>query len=164
MEQMKKVPIKNNREKDELDKLDLRLKEVLKDFQAQLASLGTKSSDFHVSLVEIISKNPEQKEMINFIVHVNDKLETNQNIYSDIVNETIKQNLSIQRDITKVVKNIIKQPTSKKHKDIESFANMLYLYKYRIIAVYILSLLVLVGVIISPDTMESVMNFILKMK
>lgn len=69
----------------DLHEIESSLDKLHSDFNKQLGELGNDSKDFHSSLIELTAKYPEHKELLQFIVLINDRIETKNSIFSDIV-------------------------------------------------------------------------------
>ena len=76
-----------------LKEIEQAFDKFLKDIDVQLAASNNDADKFHNSLIELIAKFPDDKELIQFIVSINDRLETNHIIAADILAETIKNTI-----------------------------------------------------------------------
>jgi hypothetical protein len=74
----------------ELKEIQQALETLLKDLDIQLAAISTDSKTFHSNLINLLSEFPDDKELIQFIVYINDRLETNQTISKDIFMDSIR--------------------------------------------------------------------------
>jgi hypothetical protein len=95
-----------NRILNSLNDLDNSIKELKKDFVEQLKGLENDTNNFHKHLIDLISKYPESKEILEFVVLVNDKLETKLDNYFEIVNYTIMDSLKIKSNIISFLKSV----------------------------------------------------------
>lgn len=80
------------------DNIAKSLEKLQYDFNNQISVLGKDPKEFHNALIDLSSKYPEHKEMLQFIVSVNDKLETNQTILFDIVIESFNEMINLKKD------------------------------------------------------------------
>ena len=87
---------------DRLHEIEQTLDSLHKEFNEQVVALSADRREFHDSLIELTSKYPEHKELIQFIVLVNDKLETNQHTFGEIVVESFN-------DLIKTKKTLVKE-------------------------------------------------------
>jgi len=83
----------------ELKKIDQSLLKLQQDFNTQLEALGSDTKEFHNALIDLSAKYPDHKELLQFIVFINDKLEINQNIFQEIVFDSLNQLISLKKDL-----------------------------------------------------------------
>jgi len=80
-------------------RMEISLEQLHKDFNTQLEALGTNTKEFHNTIIDLSAKYPDHKELLQFMVFINDKLETNQTIFAEIVidsfNESIRNKLTL---------------------------------------------------------------------
>jgi len=107
-------------------KIEKSLNKLHNDFNLQLNALGNDSVQFHDAIIELTAKYPEHKDLLHFIVHINDKLETNHTLFSEIFIDSfndlirIKQNMldkimdenEIDKDTTGFWKKTLKMATN----------------------------------------------------
>jgi arsenate reductase-like glutaredoxin family protein len=89
---------------DELKSIDIKLELIIKDLDIQFSAMTIDSATFHKNMLEVSSKHPESQTLIQFIVFVNDRLETNQTIYRGILLDSLK-NLIVQKQM--LIKRLI---------------------------------------------------------
>jgi len=75
---------------EELKEIETSLAELLKDLETQFSAISLESDTLHKNLINLSSKFPNDKEMIQFIVFINDRLETSHTISRDILYDTVK--------------------------------------------------------------------------
>lgn len=87
----------NNRKEIEqlYDNLDL----LKKDFNVQLNGIENDLKEFHKILINLTKKYPEHAELLEFIVFINDKLETNQTQYKQVISEVITKMIDYKKII-----------------------------------------------------------------
>jgi hypothetical protein len=135
------------------------------DFNTQLSALGNNTNDFHNALIDLTAKYPEHKDLLQFIVHINDKLEMNHNIFSEVITDTFTEMLKLKKDL------IIKLKEDKESSDgsagpngflkkIISSANWLKDAKLMFASIAVIA--ITAGVIISPDTFLVILKAIAK--
>lgn len=83
----------------ELDELYNKLEELKRDFNNQLNGMECDLNEFHKILINLSKKYPEQSELLEFIVFINDKLETNQTQYKQIISDAINRLISYKQII-----------------------------------------------------------------
>jgi hypothetical protein len=87
----------------ELKKIESSLEKLHKDFNSQLQALSTDSKEFHNSIIDISTKYPEYKELLQFMVFINDKLETNQNMFSEVVIDSFNELVKVKKDLVQEI-------------------------------------------------------------
>jgi len=76
---------------ENFEDFDEALTTILENFDVQMEQLGITDNTFHNSLIDIMSKYPDSKELIQFIVAINDKLETKNELVKDVLSETLRE-------------------------------------------------------------------------
>ena len=71
-----------------LMKIEASLEKLQNDFNSQLSVLQSDTKEFHNSIIDLSAKYPEHKELLQFIVFINDKLETNQKLFEEIITDS----------------------------------------------------------------------------
>ena len=78
------------------------LKDIIHNLDKQLQATSDSSiHDFHNTLIELIANNNDSKEIIQFIVTVNDKIETKQELIKDIFSDSLKEIIDIKIKVYK---------------------------------------------------------------
>lgn len=141
----------------ELKQLETSLEDLHKDFNRQLEALGDDSKEFHKALIELTSKYPDHKELIQFIVFVNDKLETNQTLFKDIVVESFNELVGIKK--TFVLGLMDKEYIPDKPGFISSvIKSMSQLKDMKTLVFGVAIILFVIGVLVAPDVLLSGMK------
>ena len=83
----------------DLENIESSLINLQKDLNNQLSAMSNDSGEFHNILIELISKYPNHKDIIQFTVGINDRIETNQSIFSDIVISTINEMIEVKHEM-----------------------------------------------------------------
>ena len=86
-----------------LREIEESLKQLHIDFNEQVVTLSNDTKEFHNSLIDLVSKYPEHKELIQFIVFVNDKLETNQHMFGEVIVEAFNDLVDSKRALVREV-------------------------------------------------------------
>jgi hypothetical protein len=144
-------------------KIERSLDRLEKDFNSQLNALGNSSNDFHDALIELTSKYPEHKDLLQFIVHINDKLEMNHNIFSDVMTDTFLEMIKVKKELIEKIKDDEEQKPSKQNgfiNKIISSGNWLKDVKFTLASIAIIA--ITAGVIITPDTFLVILKAIAK--
>ena len=177
----------NNRKEIEqlYDNLDL----LKKDFNVQLNGIENDLKEFHKILINLTKKYPEHAELLEFIVFINDKLETNQTQYKQVISEVItkmidykkiilagytavdSQILNILTDLEIVNLQIVKKENIRSHTDdkslgskekgwLVSLQNINYLKEIKWTIVSVLCILVVLSTLIAPKEVKSIIDSI----
>lgn len=77
--------------------------EAALDRQFEAASTTSDLDKFHKNLIEILAQSPQEKEIIEFVVFINDRLETKHTITTEIMLETIKDVIKLKRQMVKKI-------------------------------------------------------------
>lgn len=77
--------------------------EAALDRQFEAASTTSDLDKFHKNLIEILVQSPQEKEIIEFVVFINDRLETKHTITTEIMLETIKDVIKLKRQMVKKI-------------------------------------------------------------
>ena len=150
--------------KDSLEKLE-------KDFNVQIEALGKDSEDFHNSLIDLVSRYPEHKELIQFIVFVNDKLETKQSMFSDVISDSFNEIVAIKKQLlynmiedTEDTNNIDKNVSEDIPKGFWSgiMSKVKTFKDIKIILITIAIIAVVIGVILAPNEFIAVVKGLAK--
>lgn len=91
---------------DELTTIHTELTKIQKDLEQQISALDSDSKAYHSQIISISSQYPEQKELLEFIVFVNDRLETRHTQFEDIINEALGDIVSHKKHIINLNKKI----------------------------------------------------------
>lgn len=93
-------------EKD-LHKIDEKLSQLQIDFNKQIHAIEDDVNEFHKQLISLGVQNPDSKEMIEFIVFINDRIETKQTQFEDVLKETVKQLIDYKKDLIEINTKIV---------------------------------------------------------
>lgn len=77
--------------------------EAALDRQFEAASTTSDLDKFHKNLIEILVQSPQEKEIIEFVVFINDRLETKHTITTEIMLETIKDVIKLKHQMVKKI-------------------------------------------------------------
>ena len=177
----------NNRK--EIEHLYNNLDSLKKDFNIQLNGIESDLREFHKILINLTKKYPEHAELLEFIVFINDKLETNQTQYKQVISEVITkmidykkiiltgytavdtQIVNILSDLDKGDLQIIRKASSTTNKiDTDSpnkesgwtsaLQNINYIKEIKWTIVSVLFVLIVVVTVIAPKEIKSVLDSI----
>lgn len=96
----------------ELHHVHTKLGETQQNFIRQISALDDEMESLHKQILSIGINNPEQKEMLEFIVFINDRLETRQTQFEEILKDVITEILSNKKHVININKKIIKRMES----------------------------------------------------
>jgi len=149
----------------ELTKIEESLDELHKDFNKQLEALGSDSKEFYNALIDLSAKYPDQKELLQFIVFINDKLETNQSLFSEIVIDSFNELIKTKKVLVKKLKE--EKTNTKPSTDIsvwEKAKNITSAIKNSKMALSSLAIISLaIASIIEPEMLLEIIKALLKL-
>jgi len=91
--------------KEYLEEIDTSLEKLKTDFNTQITAIVDEKNTFHNRMIDLTAKYPEHKELIQFTVLVNDKLETKQENYSDVISSSFNELISAKKSLIKAIKS-----------------------------------------------------------
>jgi len=80
------------------EEIEKSLDKLIDDFSKQIVHIDD-NTNFHNSIIELSSKYPEHKELLEFIVMVNDKLETKHSVFSDLVSDSFIELMKLKKEV-----------------------------------------------------------------
>ena len=142
---------------EELKEIESSLDVLSKELDQQLSATILEADKFHEQLINLLSKFPENKELIQFIVFINDRLVTTHTISRDILYDTVK---GIIKQKQYLVKRLLKEYEKKESKQSPFVKASDFLKTNKttiiVIAASVSITLILVGLFIIPsETMEA---------
>jgi hypothetical protein len=81
-----------------LECMEKSIDKLIEEFNKQVVSMDD-NKEFHNTIINLSSKYPEHKELLEFIVMVNDKIETRQSIFSDMIIDSFNELMRIKKDV-----------------------------------------------------------------
>ena len=140
----------------ELKKIEASLEKLHIDFNTQLSALQSDAKEFHNCIIDLSAKYPEHRELLQFIVFINDKLETNQKIFEEIIvdsfNELVKQKRGLLSEII--------DTKSRTHKEVGILGKIksytIGLKDAKLLTTSIAVIAVVAGALIAPDILMNV--------
>lgn len=140
---------------EELEKLDVQLIELKKNFNNQLNAIEDDLKEFHKQVITLSSKYPDHKELLEFIVFINDRIEMKQSNLKEVISEALNEILKIKQELIK--QNIRARKPKGKLESID-----LNSIKWILIIVFGIGLLIVM--VVSPDAAFKTIEFISKFK
>jgi len=89
----------------DLHRITETLDKLKEEFNSQLSAIDDDTKNFHNAMIDLSAKYPDHKELLQFIVFVNDKLETNQNIFSEVIVESFNDLIDTKKDLIYQLEN-----------------------------------------------------------
>ena len=86
---------------EDLQQLDKTLEQLKKDFNEQMNAIENDLGEFHKILINLSTKYPEQKELLEFIVFINDRIETSQTNMKEVLTESFNAIIYVKKEIIK---------------------------------------------------------------
>jgi hypothetical protein len=150
----------------ELKKIDESLELLHNDFNKQLEALGSDTKEFHNALIDLSAKYPDHKELLQFIVFINDKLETNQSMFADIVVESFNELIRTKKTLVQKLLDE-KENITKVSNDLSIWQKVKVatgaMKNIKMILTSIAVILLAVGVIIAPDMFIEIIKELAKL-
>lgn len=91
----------------DLDKIDEKLSQLQIDFNKQIHAIEDDVNEFHKQLINLGVKHPDSKELIEFIVFINDRIEMKQTQFEDVLKDTVKQLIDYKKDLIEINTKIV---------------------------------------------------------
>lgn len=149
----------------ELKKIETSLEALHKDFNLQLEAMGSDKNEFHTALIKMAKKYPDHEELIHFITFINDKLETNQQIFSGIVVESFNDLVNTKRTL---VQKLIDEKEKQEKKEIEggfwkrTFKMATNIKEIKVIMMYLTILIAFGGAAFAPEASLEILKAMAK--
>lgn len=126
------------------------------DFNNQLSAIEDDTQTFHAAMIELTANNPENKELVQFIVFVNDKLETKHQTHSEVMIEAFNEMISVKKRLIYVLREF-------KDKDEQGFFQKIFtttklFTDVKITVIGIAAIAIAMGIMISPDVVLDVVK------
>ena len=148
---------------NKLKRIDKSLEKLKDDLNRQIQAVGSDNKGFHDSLIDLSAKYPEHKDLLQFIVFVNDKLETNQNIYSEIIIDSLNELIDKKRELIFELDHT-ESPNKNSNEEKGWFKALLSrldtLKDIKIISWAIAIIVLVIGSIFAPEVLLSVLKSI----
>jgi len=154
-----------------LFEIESSLSKLKSDFNMQLSAMEKDVDSFHKAMIDLTAKYPEHKELVQFIVLVNDKLETKQENYAELVSDSFTELINIKMNLVKAIKRknaMDAKPEVSNSKEKVGFFKRIYLNTkfigdLKITLLSIAAILIAILIFISPDILMTVMKMIAEM-
>jgi hypothetical protein len=143
-----------------LEKIEESLDNLHRDFNLQINELSNDANEFHNNIIDLTAKYPEHKEILQFMVYINDKLEINHKLFSEIVTDHLNGQVEIKKDLLNKIKD------GKEIKKGEGLWSDIYdtigsLKDAKIVMLYIIIIMFVVGAIFAPTESLKVLEFVI---
>lgn len=149
---------------EELSKLDSTLTNLKRDLNTQINLANTKVNEFHKMLIDLSTKYPEHKELLEFVVFVNDKIETNQTNVKEIIIESLNDIISLKKEIIKQIIISRKKPFSLPSEEVKKgfFDKITSFAEIKFIVVVVLIIVLILSFITAPDATVNALQWVSK--
>jgi hypothetical protein len=127
----------------DLEMMENELCKLIDDFNKQVGSMDD-YNDFHNRLIKLSTEHPQHKELLEFIVMINDKLETKHSIFSDLITDSFVELMGIKKQ---VIKKMIEK---EEKKTLWNRLTSVSLKDYKFILLIIAIIVIGTGLIIYP--------------
>ena len=145
------------------------LKKIKDDLNFQLQELQ-KSKDitkFHNFIADIVSKYPDQKELIQFMVFINDEITRNTQLHNELITDTVDGIINKNTELISHLEDIYNKKVQKVPKTFkEKFADIFKHITFKdikFIAITIIIILVLIIILHNPTEADKLFEHIFKM-
>lgn len=137
----------------EIDELITRLEKLKSDFNNQLTLIDNDINEFHKVLLDLVSKYPEHKDIVEFIIFVNDKIKLEQIVMKEVILDTFNELIQIKTETLKIFNQENENTTNNIMTYLQSndFKHLLYIVAF---------IIFILMVIIAPDTAKTLLNMI----
>lgn len=137
----------------EIDELITRLEKLKSDFNNQLTLIDNDINEFHKVLLDLVSKYPEHKDIVEFIIFVNDKIKLEQIVMKEVILDTFNELIQIKTETLKIFNQENEDTTNNIMTYLQSndFKHLLYIVAF---------IIFILMVIIAPDTAKTLLNMI----
>ena len=140
----------------DLTEVDDSLLKLRIDFNKQLSAIEDDQHSFHTAMIELSAKNPENKELVQFIVFVNDKLETKHKTHSEVLIDAFNELIDVKRSLIQTLKEVKEHEEQGFFKKIFNSTKIFADIKMTVIGIAAIAIAVVV--MISPDIVLSVLK------
>jgi predicted nuclease with TOPRIM domain len=85
--------------------IETKLSKLQVDIENSLNAIDNSPEELHRRLIELTSKYPDHSELIQFIVFSNDRLNTNQQLMREVIQDSFKKMIELKRDFIEITPN-----------------------------------------------------------
>lgn len=137
----------------EIDELITRLEKLKSDFNNQLTLIDNDINEFHKVLLDLVSKYPEHKDIVEFIIFVNDKIKLEQIVMKEVILDTFNELIQIKTETLKIFNQENEDTTNNIMTYLQSndFKHLIYIVAF---------IIFILMVIIAPDSAKTLLNMI----
>jgi len=142
--------------------LEKKLEEIQKHLDGQIQILDSlDDGKFHNTLIDIIHAFPESKELIQFIVSINDKSETKNEIFKDVIYKTVRDLVEVkQQAVFELMKELKSQQKQKEPSKsiVDSIQEMI---TPKILLIAVAAIAAVIALFIIPDQLIALVKIVL---
>ena len=126
------------------------------DFNKQLSAIEDDTQSFHTAMIELSARNPENTELVQFIVFVNDKLETKHTTHSEVMIDAFNELIDVKRSLIHALKEV-------KEKEEQGFLKKIFnstkiFADIKMTVIGFAAIAIAIVVVISPDMVLAVIK------
>ena len=141
--------------------LEKKLEEIQIHLDNQIQILDSlDDGKFHNTLIDIIHAFPESKELIQFIVSINDKSETKNEIFKDVIYKTVRDLVSVKQQAVFEIMKELKEQKKQKEQTKSFVDNVKEMITPKIILMTIAAIAALVALFIIPDQLITLVKIV----
>ncbi len=140
----------------DLQTIDDSLLKLKEDFNKQLDAIEDDTHSFHNAMIELSAKNPEHKELVQFIVFVNDKLETKHKTHSEVMIESFNEMINVKRSLIHAIQQVEAKEDMSFFRKIFNSTKIFADLKITLISVAAIAIAIVI--LISPDVVITVLK------
>lgn len=148
----------------DLKKIEQSLLKLQEDFNQQLDAVEEDTHSFHQTMIDLSCKYPEHKELLQFIVFINDKLETKHKTYSGVMVDSFNELIAVKRTLVQSMERNYDDTKENKQENMDFFSKIFNSTKMfadlKITVISLAAIAVAVVVLISPDMVLTVLKAI----
>jgi hypothetical protein len=139
-----------------LSEVDSSLVKLRDDFNKQLSAIEDDTHSFHSAMIELSARNPNNIELVQFIVLVNDKLETKHKTHNEVIVEAFNESINVKRSLIRALQEVKDKESEGFLKKIFNSTKIFADIKMTVIGLAAISIAIVV--MISPDIVLSVIK------
>lgn len=142
----------------DLQKIDNSLEKLQNDFNRQLDAVEEDTHTFHKAMIELSAKNPEHKELVQFIVFVNDKLETKHKTHAEVMIDSFNEMINVKRNL---IHSLTKEEEAEDMGFFRKIFNSTKIFAdLKITLLSLAAIAIAIVILISPDVVLTVLKAI----
>jgi hypothetical protein len=150
--------------------VDKKIKELIEDLEKienkLIENINLESDpSLNERLIELISEFPDQKQLIKFIIFINDNISNTQIKYRDAIIDSLTNLIEQKKKLLKIIEELHTQKKDNKSNDFKKhleFLKNLPTVGWIAISATLISLLLFIFLMFHPEKTESITNAVIK--